>query len=74
MQMPTGDRTQAKLSRLIQQAGPVATVVVSVLIIILGILVIHHPELLAWAVGISMILAGAALLTSLIAAATKQGT
>jgi hypothetical protein len=44
------------------RAFPVVSTVAAVLLVILGILIIIYPELIAWMVGIGLILAGIALL------------
>lgn len=64
MQKRPTDGAQASLSRLVEQIGPVLATVVGVLLIILGILVIEHPQLLVWVIGIGIILTGVAILAS----------
>ncbi len=52
------------LSQVLRGASPVISAVVAALLFILGILIIIYPILLTWVVGIGLILAGIALLTS----------
>lgn len=53
-----------RISGVTQSVGPVVAVVVAALLIIFGILVIAFPELLAWVVGIGLIVGGVALLAT----------
>lgn len=53
-----------RISGVAQSVGPVVAVVVAALLIIFGILVIAFPELLAWVVGIGLIVGGVALLAT----------
>ncbi|HLI26523.1 MAG TPA: hypothetical protein VKZ60_05600 [Chloroflexota bacterium] len=55
---------QTRLSDLPLGMPPVLATVVAALAIILGILVIVHPALLTWLVGIGLVLGGVALLAS----------
>ena len=55
---------QMRISGVAQSVGPVVAVVVAALLIIFGILVIAFPELLAWVVGIGLIVGGVALLAT----------
>lgn len=52
---------------LIRGTRPVVSTVVAALLIILGILVVVFPALLYWVVGISLVLAGIAMLAALLA-------
>lgn len=56
---------QTRLSDLPLGMPPVLATVVAALAIILGILVIVHPALLTWLVGIGLVLGGVALLASI---------
>ncbi|MFN3322747.1 MAG: hypothetical protein ACK5AZ_04565 [Bryobacteraceae bacterium] len=49
-----------------QWLGPVSSVVLSILLVILGILVIAQPLVLPWLVGIALMLAGVAMLVGII--------
>lgn len=51
--------------QLVERAGPLATGLAAALAIILGLLVIAFPILLAWAVGIALMLGGVAILVAL---------
>lgn len=51
------------LASIPRRLGPVGAVVMAILLMILGIVVIMHPVVLVWLVGIGLILAGAAVLT-----------
>lgn len=55
---------QTRLSDLPLGMPPVLATVVAALALILGILVIVHPALLTWLVGIGLVLGGIALLAS----------
>jgi len=57
---------QTRLVSVAQRIGPVLTAVAAVFLIILGVLVIVYPELLEWVLGLSLILFGVALLTTLV--------
>lgn len=48
-----------------QWLGPVSSVVLSILLVILGILVIAQPLVLPWLVGIALMLAGVAMLVGI---------
>lgn len=50
---------------MIERMGVVLAVVLAALLIILGILIMIFPVILAWVVGIGLILAAVALLSSL---------
>ena len=47
--------------------GPVAGVVLAILLMILGVLVIAQPSVLRWLAGIGLVLTGVALIASLVA-------
>jgi Flp pilus assembly protein TadB len=70
MQMRTADNLQGQLAGMAQRIGPVLTAIVAALLIIVGVLVINHPELLSWVVGIILMLGGVGLLASLATALT----
>lgn len=46
---------------LLQRFGPVPSAVAAALFVILGVLVISHPLLLVWLVGIGLVLVGVAV-------------
>ena len=50
------------LSAITQNLGPVVSIVLATLLIIVGWLVIANPVLLAWMVGLVLILGGVAIL------------
>jgi hypothetical protein len=54
-----------RMARDVAQLSPVLATVLAVLCMILGILVIIYPVLLAWLIGITLILAGVAILATL---------
>lgn len=58
---------------LIRGTRPVVSTVVAALLIILGILVVVYPALLYWVVGISLVLAGIAMLAAIVATTRQFG-
>jgi hypothetical protein len=56
-----------KLNQLGQPAGAVIVTMLAALLVSLGILVIVHPALIAWIVGIGLMLAGVGLLAAMFA-------
>jgi hypothetical protein len=62
---------QGQLFGIAQRIGPVLGAVSATLLIIVGILIIIFPVLLRWIVGIGLVLAGVALLTSLLVLVAK---
>ena len=64
--MGTARDPQTRLLAMVQRLGPVLTAVGSVFLVILGVLVISYPDLLAWVVGIVLILLGVGFLASLL--------
>ncbi|MCA9422271.1 MAG: hypothetical protein KC592_14705 [Nitrospira sp.] len=50
------------LSAMTQGLGPVVSIVLAVLLIIIGWLVIVYPALLGWIIGLVLILVGVAIL------------
>jgi hypothetical protein len=64
---------QARLAGLADGLGPVGAPVAGVLLLILGILVVVYPGLLAWLVGLGLVLAGVALLAATLTAAGRRG-
>ena len=64
--MGTARDPQTRLLAMVQRLGPVLTAVGSVFLVILGVLVINYPDLLAWVVGIVLILLGVGFLASLL--------
>lgn len=64
--MGTARGPQTRLLAMVQRLGPVLTAVGSVFLVILGVLVISYPDLLAWVVGIVLILLGVGFLASLL--------
>ena len=64
---------QERLSNLAYGASPVGSTVAAVLLLILGVLIVVYPGLLAWLVGIGLVLAGVALLTAAFTAANRTG-
>lgn len=52
---------QETFTNLIEKIGPVGSIVVASLLLILGLLVIFNPRLLAWFAGIALILVGVAI-------------
>jgi hypothetical protein len=71
MRMGTARDPQTRLLALVQRVGPVLTAVGSVFLVILGVLVINYPDLLAWVVGIALILLGVGFLASLLLAVAR---
>jgi UPF0716 family protein affecting phage T7 exclusion len=63
-----------RFTELIRATSPVAAIVTAVLLIILGILVIVYPGLLAWMVGIGLVLAGVAVLASILMPDARIGS
>jgi cyanate permease len=62
-----------KLTELTRATNPVVTTVAAVLLIILGILVIVYPGLIAWMAGIGLVLAGVAVLASVLLPSDRSG-
>jgi hypothetical protein len=58
---------QERLVALAVTLGPVVGTVAAALLIILGVLVVAAPWLLVWLVGLSLVLAGVALLAATLA-------
>jgi uncharacterized membrane protein HdeD (DUF308 family) len=52
---------------LMYRLGPVGSIVLAVLMVILGVLVIIQPLLLPWLVGIALILGGTAFIVGILA-------
>lgn len=61
------------LSDLVHGTRPVVSTVFAALLIILGILVVVYPAVLAWVVGIGLVLAGIAMLAAIFAAMRQFG-
>ncbi len=61
----------ARLAGLADRLGPVGAPVAGMLLFILGILVVVYPGLLAWLVGIGLVLTGVALLAATFTAAGR---
>lgn len=57
---------QVRSAAIIERAGPVLAIVAAALLVILGIIIIIYPAILAWVVGIGLILAGVAVLASVL--------
>jgi hypothetical protein len=57
---------QVRSAAIIERVGPVLAIVAAALLVILGILIIIYPAILAWVVGIGLILAGVAVLASVL--------
>jgi len=53
---------QDRLAALTQNIGPVASAVTATLLIILGIIIITHPPVLRWIIGVGFVLLGTAVL------------
>lgn len=66
-------RVQSRPVGMIQSLGPVLAIIASALLIILGIVIIIFPVILAWVVGIGLILAGVGVFTTAVTA-TAGGT
>jgi hypothetical protein len=64
---------QARLAGLADRLGPVGATVAGALLIILGILVVVYPVLLAWLVGLGLVLTGVAVLAATLTAAGRMG-
>lgn len=52
---------QETFANLIEKIGPVGSIVAASFLLILGVLVIFNPRILAWFVGIGLILAAVAI-------------
>lgn len=63
-----------RLTEIARATGPVVATVAAVLLIILGILVIVYPELIAWIAGIGLVLAGVAVLASVLKPGDRVGS
>ncbi len=63
-----------RLTELTRATGPVVATVTAVLLIILGILVIVYPGLVAWIAGIGLVLAGVAVLASVLMPGGRIGS
>ncbi len=63
-----------RLSELTHATSPVVATVVAVLLIILGVLVILYPGLVAWIAGIGLVLAGVAVLASVLLPGARIGS
>ena len=63
---------QARLAGLVDGLGPVGAPVAGALLIILGILVVVYPGLLAWLVGLGLVLTGVAVLAATLTAAGSR--
>jgi hypothetical protein len=61
------------LAGLADRLGPVGAPVAGALLIILGILVVVYPVLLAWLVGLGLVLTGVAVLAATLTAAGRMG-
>ncbi len=59
-------RLQEALLDFISRVGVIITLVLVSALIILGVLVLINPDLVAWLVGIGLVLGGIALLAALI--------
>jgi uncharacterized membrane protein HdeD (DUF308 family) len=61
-----------ELQDLTYRMGPVGSIVLAVLMVILGVLVIYQPLLLPWLVGIALILGGTAFVVGILAAGSRR--
>lgn len=52
---------EEKLAQLVSLMGPVPSIVVAALLVILGMVIIFYPQVIGWIVGIACILTGVAL-------------
>jgi len=50
------------LYRAIDHAGPVVTIICATLLVVVGVLIVLYPVILAWIVGVVLVLAGLAVL------------
>ena len=57
------------LGAVAARLGPILTIVLATLLLILGVLVIVFPMLLGWVVGVTLFLCGVALLAAVLAGA-----
>ena len=62
------------LTEITRAPGPLVATVAAVLLIILDILVIVYPELIAWIAGIGLVLAGVAVLASVLKPGDSVGS
>jgi hypothetical protein len=46
------------LSRILERAGPIKTTVGATVAVVLGVLIVLYPVILAWIVGVTLVLAG----------------
>ena len=53
-------------NEITQRLGPVSSLVLAVLLVILGFLVISVPQIIPWLLGIGLILAGTALIVGIL--------
>jgi hypothetical protein len=63
-----------RFTEFMRATSPVVATVAAVLLIILGILVIVHPGLVAWIAGIGLVLAGVAMLASVLMPGGRIGS
>jgi UPF0716 family protein affecting phage T7 exclusion len=63
-----------RLTELTRASSPVVATVAAVMLIILGILVIVYPGLVAWIAGIGLVLAGVAVLASVLMPGDRAGS
>lgn len=63
-----------RLTELMRTTSPVVAMVAAALLIILGILVIVYPGLVAWIAGIGLVLAGVAVLASVLMPGGRIGS
>jgi len=53
---------EEKLAQIVSAIGPVLSIVLAALLVILGTVIIVYPLLIGWIVGIAFILSGVALI------------
>jgi hypothetical protein len=52
---------EEKLTQIVSAIGPVPSIILAALLVILGIVIVVYPVLLAWLVGIALVLTGIGL-------------
>ena len=63
-----------RLTEIVHSTGPVVATMAAVSLIILGILIIVYPGLVAWIAGIGLVLAGVAVLASVLMPGGRIGS
>ncbi len=52
---------EEKLTHIVSAIGPIVSIVLAALLVILGMLIIVYPPVIGWIIGITFILSGVAL-------------